>query len=106
MYPEHLVHAKLLGEISMTELGERFADPLYAALQERGLGDLTGGGGQHDEAGRLEWLSIDIRLVNLGDALEFTRRTLQKLGAPPGSELQYTVNGQTFTQPIDDPLPV
>lgn len=105
MHPEHLVRAKLLGGVSLSELGEKFADPLYAALQERGFGDLTGGSAQHDEEGRLEWLSIDFRLVNLDGALQFTRRALQRLGAPPGSELEYTVAGQTFTQPIDDPSP-
>ena len=102
VHPAHLVHAKLLGEMPMLALGEKFADPLYAALQEHGYGDLTGGDGQQDEAGRVEWLGIDIRLVNLDDALEFTRRTLQMLGAPPGSELQYTIDGQTCTRPIDD----
>ncbi len=88
----------------MRDLGEKFADPLYAALQEHGFGDLTGGSGQQAEHGGMAWISIDIRLVNLGDALEFTRRTLQELGAPPGSEIEYTVDGQTVTRPIDDPL--
>ena len=104
MNPPHLVQAKLIGDLAMRDLGEKFADPLYAALQEQGFGDLTGGGGQQAEDGGMEWITIDIRLVNLDDALTFTRRTLQRLGAPPGSELRYTVDGRTFTQPIDDPL--
>ena len=89
----------------MQEFGEGFADPLHHALQEHGFGDIIGGDGQYDDSGLVvEWLSIDIRLVNLGLALEFTRRTLKELGAPAGSELKYTVNGQTHVTPIDDPL--
>ncbi len=106
MNPEHLVRAKLVGDLAMRDLGEKFADPLYAALQEHGFGDITGGSGQQAEDGGMEWISIDIRLSNLGDALDFTRRTLQELGAPPGSEIEYTVDGQTITQPIDDSLAV
>ncbi len=104
--PAHPVRAKLVGELSMLDFGERFADPLHAALHERGVGDITGGDGQQDAAGRTQWLSIDIRLVDLGDALIFVRHTLQKLGAPPGSEIEYQLDGQTFTQPIADPLVV
>ena len=103
-HPEHLVRAKLVGDLPMLTLGEKFADPLYAALQEHGFGHLTGGNAQQNEAGRTEWISIDIHLVNLDDALAFTRRILQKLGAPPGSELEYTLNGETITQPIDTPI--
>ncbi len=104
MNPTHLVRAKLVGQLPIHEFGERFADPLYHALQARGYGDITGGDGQNDAADpRLAWISIDIRLVNLDDALEFTRRTLQSLGAPPGSELAYTLDSRTVTQSIDDP---
>ena len=106
MNPEHLVRARLVGDLPMLALGERFADPLYIALQEHGFGRITGGNGQQNEAGQMEWISIDIQLVNLDEALAFTRRTLQELGAPPGSELEYTLDGQTVTQPIDDPLVV
>ena len=102
MNPEHLVRAKLVGDLTMRDLGERFADPLYRALRERGCGDITGGGGQQGADGRMEWISIDIRLVDLDDALDFARRTLQELGAPPGSEIEYTRDGQTRTVPIDD----
>ena len=106
MNPEYLVRAKLVGDLAMRDLGEKFADPLYAALQEHGFGSITGGDGQQNAAGQMDWVSIDIRLVNLDDALAFTRRTLRRLGAPPGSEIEYTVDGQTFTHPIDDPLVV
>ena len=106
MNPEHRVCAKLVGNLPMLELGERFADPLYVALQERGFGHITGGNAQQNEAGQTEWISIDIHLVNLDEALDFTRRILQKLGAPPGSEIEYIVDGQTLTQPINDPLVV
>ena len=91
----------------MQTFGELYADPLYLALREHGYGDITGGNGEYDESGTvLQWLSIDIRLVDLGLALEFTRRTLQKLGAPSGSELEYTVKGEVHTVPIDDPQTV
>ena len=106
VHPEHHVRAKLIGDMAMRDLGERFADPLYAALQERAFGDLTGGSGQQAADGGMEWLSIDIRLVNLDDALAFTRRTLHELGAPPGSELAYTRDGQTYTILIDDPVAI
>lgn len=104
--PEHLVRARLVGDLSMLTLGERFADPLYAALQKRGFGRITGGNAQQNDAGQTEWISIDLQLVNLDEALAFARCTLQELGAPPGSELAYTLDGETVTQPIDAPLVV
>ncbi len=105
MNPEHHVRARLVGDMAMRDLGEKFADPLYHALRGRGCGDITGGGGQQGENGRMEWISIDIRLVNLDAALDFARRTLQELGAPPGSEIEYTRDGQAHIIPID-PTPV
>ena len=103
MISTHLVRARIVGHQSMQEFGERFADPLHHALQERGYGDITGGDGQYDASGLVvEWLSIDIQLTDLDLALEFTRRTLKELGAPFGSELAYTVEGETHTMPIDD----
>jgi hypothetical protein len=37
----------------------------------------------------IEWISLDMQLVDLGEALDFARAKLQELGAPKGSVLKF-----------------
>jgi len=88
--------------IQPIDRGERYEDPLTAVLQERGLGEITGGGSQLDENFMIESVDIDMSLLNLDEALSLVKSTLVKLGAPIGSTVSYERDGESIREPIGD----
>jgi hypothetical protein len=62
-------------------------------LEERGLGEVTGGGSQLSAANEIIFAGIDIELVELDEGLEATRVLLEQRGAPRGSVLQFQRDG-------------
>ena len=99
MYP-HFVFAKIMDPISATQRGRKYADPLQEALEERGCGEVSGGGTETSADGQVAWIGLDIELSDLQGALDLTRRRLRELGAPPGSVLEYQVGDQDVVVPI------
>jgi hypothetical protein len=87
--PGHFVFAKVLDSVAPMERGAKYEDPLDRDLEAQGLGMVTGGGTQMSKDGRIEWIGIDIDLTDLDRGIEFCRRRLRELGAPPGSVLEY-----------------
>lgn len=92
---ELFIYVVLPGDIHPHERGERFADPLQMALQAAELGEITGAGSQLDDPypdgrPRVEFCGLDIELDQVDGARQLIMRTLQTLGAPPGTELHYT----------------
>jgi hypothetical protein len=83
----HLVLARLYEHIEPIDRGDRYEDPLQAALEEAGIGRVTGGGSQLDELGAITYVDIEIELANLDDALRIVADALEAAGAPQGSEL-------------------
>jgi len=100
-YP-HFVVARINEYIQPIDRGDRYEDPLNDALEEKGLGEVTGGGTEMSSEGRIEGVDLDIELANLDEALSLTRRTLVELGVPAGSRLTYTQNGEEKTEMIGD----
>lgn len=98
-YP-HLVIATINEPIEPLDRGDKYEDPLSAALKKKRIGVVTGGGTQMNH--RFEAISADleIELANLDDALEFTRQTLASFGAPKGSKLRFTRDGKNRSIPI------
>lgn len=96
----HFVFAKVIDPIDPFERDRKYEQPLARALEQRNYGEITGGGTSQAKDGRIEWVGIDLELVNLKEALQFTRSELRKLGAPAGSVLEYTENGQNRELPI------
>jgi len=82
-----LLIARLYEHIEPIARGERYEDPLLGALESRGLGSVTGGGSQLNEHGGIEFAEIEIEVANLDDALAVIVDTLERAGAPEGSEL-------------------
>ena len=52
------------------------------------------------QKGGIDWVGIDIDLTDLDRGIEFTRRRLRELGAPPGSVLEYRIGEQKMTVEI------
>jgi hypothetical protein len=98
--PGHFVFAKIMDTVGPMERGAKYSDPLDRDLEAQGLGMVTGGGTQTGKDGGIEWVGLDLDLTNLDGAIEFTRRRLRELGAPPGSVLEYRIGEQKITVEI------
>jgi hypothetical protein len=85
-YP-HFVLARLFEHIEPIDRGNRYEDPLSAALEARGVGRVTGGGSQLNEQGGIDFADVEIELADLTGALDAAVRALEEAGAPRGSEI-------------------
>ena len=98
--PGHFVFAKIMDTVGPMERGEKYEQPLDRDLEAQGLGMVTGGGTQMAKKGGIEWVGIDIDLVDLDRGIEFSRGRFRELGAPPGSVLEYRIGEQKMTVEI------
>ena len=80
--------------------GERYEDPLEAALSARGLGEITGGGTSQHETGEIEYIDINVTLTNADRGVPFLIESLEALGAPKGSKLHLADNGSNREIPL------
>ena|SRR6185503_11336776 len=83
----HVVIARLYEHIEPIDRGNRYEDPLQAALDGGQAGQVTGGGSQLNEVGEIDYVDIEIELADLDAALRIVVETLEQAGAPQGSEL-------------------
>ncbi len=97
------VFAKIQDTVQPIERGSKYEDPLDAALKKANLGEVTGGGSMLTKEKQIDWVGIDIELVNLSAALDFTKKKLRELGAPKGSVLEFQKEGKQCTVSIHDP---
>lgn len=81
------VTARLYEHIEPLDRGERYEDPLDAALREAGVGEVTGGGSQLGALGEIEFADIEIVVSDVDAALPVITEALEKAGAPAGSQL-------------------
>jgi hypothetical protein len=81
------VIARLYEHIEPLNRGQRYEDPLDGALRSASLGEVTGGGSQLGHLGEIEFADIEIRVAKLDEALPLIIDTLERSGAPIGSEL-------------------
>jgi hypothetical protein len=98
----HFVFAKLFDTVLPIERGEKYEDPLNVMLQEQHLGEVTGGGTMQRTDKTIEYVGVDIELVNLDSALDATKAKLRELGAPKGSVLEFERDGQETIVPIHE----
>jgi hypothetical protein len=88
-----LAIAQIADRVEPLERGTKYEDPLDTALHGRGVGRVQGGGSRLNAQFRIEFVDIEIALLDLSDALELCRSTLLSLGAPPGSVLLFVRDG-------------
>ncbi len=96
------VFAKIQDRVQPIERGTKYEDPLDAALKQAKFGEVTGGGSSLTKENTIDWVGVDIELVNLTDALAFTKKKLRELGAPKGSVLEFEKDGKECSTPIYD----
>ena len=80
--------------------GERYEDPLDADLTRCGLGELDGGGTQTDDRPGIEFVDVTFWLKDSDEARTHAADLLGRLGAPVGSELQFSRGKQPHTVPF------
>jgi hypothetical protein len=83
----NVVIARLYEHIEPLDRGRRYEDPLDAALRAASLGEVSGGGSQLGQLGEIDFAHIDIQVTSLDDALPIIVDSLQRSGAPRGSQL-------------------
>ncbi|NYZ61442.1 hypothetical protein [Luteimonas deserti] len=103
--PTTFVFVRIPESIWPVERGEKYEDPLDAALVRAGVGGVTGGGSQLGDPGPdgapvIAWVGIDVELDDLERGLPLLKSELARLGAPPGTALDYTRNGRNVTDTL------
>ena len=83
----HVVLARMYEHIEPIDRGVRYEDPIQEALEPKSLGRVTGGGSQLNELGAIEYGDVEIELADLDGAVSLVVETLERAGAPQGSEL-------------------
>ncbi len=99
------VFVKLPESIEPLERGRKYEDPLSAALERDNVGEITGGGSQlgelqPDGTRTIEWVGIDVELTDATRGLATLRAELKRLGAPPGTVMEYTRNAVGVEEPL------
>lgn len=99
------VYVRIPAPIMPLERGERFEDPLDAALRKADLGEVTGGGtglSEPDAQGRhgIEYCGIDVDLYDPVKGIPFLRAELARLAVPRGTVLEYELEGQSHQLPV------
>ena len=89
----HHVTVRIWEFVRPVARGERYEDPLQAALAARRLGTVDGGGSQLGEADEIVFAELELYLADLDQALELTKGVLEQAGAPVGSELRFEREG-------------
>ena len=96
------VFVKINESIMPIERGHKYEDPLDEALKKAKLGEVTGGGSSLSKERKIEWVGVDVDLVDLDKGLPFLKRKLIELGAPKGSTLKYQLQGKKIEVPVND----
>lgn len=81
-------YAKINARVQPMDRGDLFEDPLQEALEESGLGNVSGGGTMIFKSGEIEYVGVDIDLYDKDKGIAFVCENLSKLGAPKGSVLE------------------
>jgi hypothetical protein len=94
----HVVIARVHEYIEPIDRGARYEDPLQTVLEQRGVGQVTGGGSQLNEQGGIDYADVEIEVANLDDALGVVTGALEAAGAPEGSELIDAADGRVLRE--------
>jgi len=97
-HPESFIFLKIQDALGPLDRGDRYEDPLAAALNACELGEVTGGGTQlgderPDGTSTIEFCGIDVYAKDRDRAIALVRSELLALNAPVGSEIHYTSSG-------------
>jgi hypothetical protein len=81
-------YVRIPGDIQPIERGERFEDPLQAALEAEDLGEVTGGGPQMGEGKSVAFCGLDVVVRDRERGLALIRSVMRRLGAPADTVIE------------------
>src|SRR5436853_7197964 len=81
-------YVRIPGNIQPIERGERYEDPLQAALAAEDFGEVTGGGSQMGEGKTVEFCGLDVEVTDRERGLCVIRQVMRRLNAPPGTVIE------------------
>ena len=76
-------YVRIPEDVQPIERGERYEDPLQAALDAEDLGEVTGGGSQMGEGKSIAFCGLDVEVHDRDRGLALIRSVMRRLGAPP-----------------------
>jgi hypothetical protein len=85
---EFFFYVKIPQDVQPLERGDRYEDPLHAALHEASLGEVTGGGSQLGEGKTIEYCGLDVVVRDRDRGLELIRSVMLSLDAPPDTVIE------------------
>jgi len=89
---EYSASVRLWGPIQSRERDRRYVAPLWHVLKAYNLGVIAGSSVQMSRELEVEFVEIDLILVNPDKTVDLLKRTLEEAGAPVGSEIRITRN--------------
>ncbi len=103
----HFIYVKIPEPLMPLERGSKYEDPITAALEEDGLGSISGGGAQlgderPDGTRPIEFCGIDIDVADLEQARHRLRAVLIELGAPIGTEVHFSIGEEKLQDELGD----
>lgn len=85
---EQLVIVRINDKCGPLDRGDLYEDPLNEALENSGLGEVTGGGSQMDENFQIQYCELEVVVTgNLDLAKQLIRKAMNAAGAPKGSKI-------------------
>jgi hypothetical protein len=98
-----LVLVRIPEQLQPLDRGAKYEDPLDAVLKKEAVGDVNGGDMQlsaPDAGGKksIQWVEVDVDLSDFERGMPILKRELLRLGAPPGTILEYSRNGQEMEE--------
>ena len=98
-----LVLVRIPEQLQPVDRGARYEGPLDAALKKETVGEVNGGSTElsaPDADGKksIEWVGIDVDLSDFERGMPILKRELLRLGAPAGTILEYSRNGQKLEE--------
>ena len=94
-----LVLVRIPEQLQPLDRGAKYEDPLDAVLKKEAVGDVNGGDmrlSAPDADGKksIEWVEVDVDLSDFERGMPILKRELLRLGAPAGTILEYSRDGQ------------
>ncbi len=82
-------YVRIPGDIQPILRGERFEEPLQAALEAADLGEVSGGGSQLAGRGKeIEFCGLDVEVTDRERGLSLIREVMHRLDAPRGTVIE------------------
>ena len=96
----YLIFVQIPEGIKPIDRGEKYEDPIDAAMGKLGLGSVSGGGSQLGENNEIVWVGVDVDVYDIEKSLPHLKRILKELGAPMGTKLSYRWEGKAVEVPL------